>query len=331
MSEAYFDDQLQAWVLTRYTHVLAAFRSSSLLATGFDGPTEPQQKRDSHTSKLRSETRAALSPAQLSLWSQQLTRVVQAAVSSLPSNQPVDLVASYARPCCLALAATVTGIDPGDAERLYEIAEPLSAATAEPYDLSLKPRAKAAAVELRKWFLSGPEPLRDSGFVALAHTLPALLANAWFKLAQYAHQWELLHHEPELMDQAIEELLRCAGLPNLLFRRAIEDVQLDGLAIRKGDRIVLKIMEANHDSTYFPHPDSVDITRRGAKQLSFGAGPHSCLGAGLIRMAAAAVTQPLVERFPLANLCADVEWRGGLGFLSPKSLWVVLASSTTMR
>ena len=330
MSEAYFDDQLQAWVLSRYADVLAAFHSSSLLATGLDSPTEPARRRESHTSKkTRTETRAALSPAQLSHWSQQLTPAVQAAVNNLPENQPVDLVASYARPGCLPLAAMVTGINPHDAERLHSIAEPLSASAAEPFDLSLKPPAKAAAAELRNWFHSGPEPLRDSGFVALTHTLPALLANAWYRLVQQPQQWGLLHREPELMDQAIEELLRCAGLPNLLFRRATEDVQVGGVAVRRGERIVLKIMEANHDPTRFPHPDSVDITRRGAKQLSFGAGPHSCVGAGLIRMAATAMTRPLIERFAQATLHAEVEWRGGSGFLSPKSLWVVLTSSNS--
>jgi cytochrome P450 len=326
-SEAYFDEQLQAWVFSRYMDVRAAFRASSLLPSGLDSPTEPARQHENNISSLRSETRAALSPAQLSLWSRQLAPVVQTAVNNLAANQPVDLMASYAQPCCLALAAMVTGINPRDAERLRRIAEPLTASAADPFDVSLKPHAKAAAAELRNWFRSGPEPLRDSGFVALAHTLPALLANAWFRLVQHPQQWGILHREPEFMDQAIEELLRCAGLPHILFRKATEDVQVGGVFVRKGERVVLKVMEANHDPTRFHHPDSVDIRRRGTKQLSLGAGPHSCVGAGLIRMAAVAMTRPLVDRFSRATLHAEVEWRGGSGFLLPTFLWVVLNSS----
>jgi hypothetical protein len=218
----------------------------------------------------------------------------------------------------------VTGVDPHDAERLEKIAEPISAFAAEPYDQVLRSRAKSAKVELRSCFHPGPEFLRDSGFVALAHTMPRLLANAWFAMLRHPQQWSTLHQEPGLTEQAIEELLRYAGLPRILFRRANKDIDLNGFQIRKGERIILRIIAANRDPERFSNPDQVDVTRGGTGQLALGAGPHSCLGASLIRMAAVTISRPLLERFARVNLAEPVEWQGGSGFRSPVSLVVSL-------
>jgi hypothetical protein len=154
--------------------------------------------------------------------------------------------------------------------------------------------------------------------------MPRLLANAWFALLQHPQQWSILHHEPGLMEQAIEELLRYAGLPRVLFRSATEDLTLNGRLIRKGERIILRIIAANRDPEHFSNPDRVDVTHGGIGQLTLGAGPHSCVGASLVRMAAVTISRPLLERFARVNLVGSVEWHGGSGFRSPASLVVSL-------
>jgi cytochrome P450 len=320
----HFDDLLGAWVLSRYSDVLAAFRSSSLSPIGPNSKSTSKPPDESDQLKMREETREVLSPAQLRSWRECMTPLVHSLADTLPTDQPVDLVTKYARPSCLALAAMVTGIDPHDAERLEKIAEPVSASAAEPYDPVLRSSAKSAKVELRSCFRPGPEFLRDSGFVALAHTLPRLLANAWFALLQHPQQWSILHQEPGLTEQAIEELLRYAGLPRILFRSATKDIDLNGVHIRKGERIILRVIAANRDPERFSNPDRVDVTRGGTGQLTLGAGPHSCVGASLIRMAAITVSRPLLERFARVNLAEPVEWQGGSGFRSPASLVVFL-------
>jgi len=211
-----------------------------------------------------------------------------------------------------------------EAKKLHEKAQQISAAAADPYDPVLRSGAKSANAELRSCFHSGPEALRDSGFVALSQTLPCILANAWFALLKYPHQWRLLHQQPELMEQAIEELVRSAGLVRIIFRVAAEDVVLNGYLIRKGERIVLRITAANRDPERFHNPNEVDIARRGAGDLTLGAGPHSCVGACLIRMGAIAITHPLLKRFATANLTQPADWRGGSVFRSPWSIWVSL-------
>lgn len=280
---------------------------------------------------MREETMEALSPAQLREWREQLSPEAHSLAGSLRVEEPVDLMAAYARPLCLSLAAMVTDISRGDAEGLCARAQQVSAAAAEPYNLALKDSAKSANAELQGSFHSGPAALRDSGFVALSQTLPYILGNAWFALTQYPEQWTLLHQQPGLMEQAIEELLRYAGLVRILSRTATADIDLNGAFIRKGQRIILRIVAANRDPERFSCPDQVDITRRDSGHFTLGTGPHSCVAARLIRMAAKAMTHPLLQRFASVSPARAVDWQGGSVFRFPGTLWVRFAVAERKR
>jgi cytochrome P450 len=274
---------------------------------------------------MRAEAMAALTPPQLRAWRERLIPEAGALANSLPIGVPVDLMDAYARPLCLFLAAMVTGKSHNDAAAFCESAQRISAAAAEPFDRALRDDAKSASAELRNYFHSGPEALRDSGFVALSQTMPCILGNAWFAMTQFPQVWSLLHRQPGLMEQAIEELLRYAGLVRILSRTATADIDLNGAFIRRGERIILRIIAANRDPERFSHPNEVDVTRRNVGHLTLGAGAHACVAANLIRMAALAITHPLVQGFAVANPERSTEWQGGSGFRSPKSLWVRLA------
>jgi cytochrome P450 len=323
----YFDGHLRAWVLSRHSDILAAFRASSLVPASLDNKEDLEPSDESGRLKMRAETMEALSPAQLRAWREQLTLEAYALAGSLPIEEPVDLLDGYARPLCLSLAAIVTGISRSDAERFHELAQRVSAATSEPYDLALRDSAKSASAELRGCFHSGPDALRDSGFVALSQTMPCILGNAWFALMQYPQEWSVLHQQPGLMEQAIEELLRHAGLVRILSRTATTDIDLNGAFIRRGERIILRIAAANRDPERFSHPNQVDIKRCDAGHLTLGAGAHACVAASLIRMAAIAITRPLTERFASVNPARPVDWQGGSVFRSPQSLWVCLTTA----
>jgi cytochrome P450 len=323
----YFDKALNAWVFSRYSDILAAFRAPELAPASPSSETSaPLQEK--HRLQMRAETQQTLSPQRLREWREWLTQQSMKSVEAIQPDTSIDLLAGYARPLCLTFAATVTGIQPDDAEKLCDKARTISAAAAEPYDETLRTTAKSADAELQNYFKDGPEGLRDSGFVALSQTMPCLLGNAWFALLQHPHQWAMLHRQPDLIEQAIEELLRYAGLVRILRRIATADVSINGVHIRKDDRIILRIFAANRDPERFTHPNEVDITRPGGAHLTLGAGPHSCVGASLIRLTAVTITSPLLSRFAAADLARPVEWQGGSGFRSPNSLWVYLRKST---
>lgn len=99
-------------------------------------------------------------------------------------------------------------------------------------------------------------------------------------------QLELLHAQPELIDQAVEEIIRYATPVLHMRRTATRDTQLAGTQIRENDKVVIWYASANFDETEFPDPLRFDITRPvRPPQVSFGAkGPHHCLGAPLARL-----------------------------------------------
>jgi cytochrome P450 len=325
VEDPYFDKALNAWVLSRHRDVLAAFQCPLLVPVGPRSKFNPGKLNDD-TKRLtmRAETSEALSSVVLRDWKDQISRIARTILDAASIDKPLDLVNEYARPVSEALASIVTGIAPSEARNLIPLAQELSAAAAEPFDEQLATRAKAADAELRKHFHSGPVSLRESGFVALSQTLCRMLTNIWAALIEQPEVWQRLNCEPTLTPRAIEELLRYAGFTRILFRMGIQTVDLDGMSVREGNRIILRLAAANRDPAQFQDPEHMHIMRRSITHFSFGSGPHSCVGAPLIRMALSTFTHLLVERYSKASLCDVFEWGGGSGFLFPTSLPVLL-------
>ncbi|MFF2118539.1 cytochrome P450 [Kitasatospora sp. NPDC058184] len=109
------------------------------------------------------------------------------------------------------------------------------------------------------------------------------------------------------------------------FRRtATREVELGGRAIRRGDKVVVYHASANRDGVVFPDPDRFDVTRSPNDHVSFGYGPHFCLGAQLARLQLRSALRCLVERLPGLGLVPGrpprrlvSNFQNGL-----KSLWV---------
>lgn len=319
---AYFDPDLQAWVLSRHADLLTAFHTTSLIPGRRDLEHLSVDEEESARLTMREEVRAALCPAHLRAWREKLTMHADELCRRLPVAEPVDLIAAYARPLCLYFAAMVTGVAQQDAENLEGLAQIVSMATAAPEDLALRDPAKSANEKLRTYFSSGPEPLRDSGFVGLSQTLLRMIGAAWYALIRFADQWHLLHGSPHLIDQAIEELLRYASVIRILVRTATEDFDLDGASIRRGDQVLLRVFAANHDPAHFGESEKLDCERHDPGHFAFGAGGHACVAANLNRSAAIIMTRSLVARFPEVRVARPVEWQGGSVLRSPASLWV---------
>jgi hypothetical protein len=159
-------------------------------------------------------------------------------------------------------------------------------------------------------------------YVALTQTLPCFLANAWLALLRDPGSAEMLRLEPGLMPQAVEELLRHSGPSRAQFRRAEEDVELGGVRIGKGARVVLMLAAANRDPEQFTDPLSLDLRRSTSGHLAFGAGRHACIGAAIVRAASAAATAGFIEHFAGARVKGPAEWRGGFAIGGPAALRV---------
>jgi cytochrome P450 len=322
-AQPYFDAQLDGWVLSRYADVTAAFHCPDLVVVGSSNKERNPQVDEAARLRMRAETRDALAPGKLRSWRKQMLQHGRDLVAQFGHQQPVDLIRDYAQPLCLELAVLATEPDTVSPDHLTARAAQVSLAAAEPLDAELKSQSKAATAELRPFFSKGPEPMRESGFVAISQTLVSLLGNAWFALAGYPQEWRRLHAQPLLVARGVEELQRFAGLTRLLFRRTMADINLNGISIRKGDRVILCLLAANRDSERYPDADELSVMRTRISHVNLGAGLHACVGAPLVRVAAIAATMALVERFSSVELMEPIDWCGGSGFISPVALPVL--------
>ncbi|MHA6629006.1 cytochrome P450 [Pseudonocardia sichuanensis] len=115
-------------------------------------------------------------------------------------------------------------------------------------------------------------------------TVRSALPGGVLALLENPEEHRRLRAEPSLLPSAIEELLRVHP-PVLTFRRtAARDVVLRGQCIARGDKVVVYHVSANHDERRFPDPFRVDLAREPNDHVSFGQGPHLCLGAAFARL-----------------------------------------------
>jgi cytochrome P450 len=141
------------------------------------------------------------------------------------------------------------------------------------------------------------------GVSAALATTPRSSAGALYKLYTHRDQLQQLIEDPSLIPHAVEECLRIASNGYFTFPRvATCDTVVGGVPILKGMVVRPSPQAANYDPTVFPDPLKFDIHRRPSRILTFGAGPHHCIGALLGRRTIQIALERLLERFPNARL-----------------------------
>jgi cytochrome P450 len=146
-------------------------------------------------------------------------------------------------------------------------------------------------------------------------TTVSLVGNGTLALLRRPDQLERLRADPSLVPQAVEELLRFDGPVNPgLTRFALEDLEIGGVRIPRGDMVLLAIAAADRDPDRFPDPDRLDVGAADPGHLAFGHGIHYCLGAPLARLEGQVAFTALLARLP--DLALDIpedqlRWTGG--------------------
>ena len=117
-----------------------------------------------------------------------------------------------------------------------------------------------------------------------AETTRTAISHGIRAFIDHPEQWEEMAAKPELIDSAVEEVLRWVTPLNNFFRMALTDDAVGGQPIAAGDRIIMLYPSANRDEAVFENPFSFDIHRNPNPHLSFGFGTHLCIGANLARL-----------------------------------------------
>ena len=162
--------------------------------------------------------------------------------------------------------------------------------------------------------------------VAGHETTTNLIGNGLLGLLRYPEQLQQLRERPELMNTAIEELLRYDSPVQTDSRIALEDVTIGGATVRKGDQVILLLGAANRDPRAFDEPERLDLARDGVNHLSFARGVHYCLGAELARAEGQIAFRRLLERYPTITLAREPVFRDHVVLRGLRSLHVDVTS-----
>ena len=157
-------------------------------------------------------------------------------------------------------------------------------------------------------------------------TTTNLISNGILTLIKNPKELEKFISNPNLIDATIEEIMRFDGPTNSLVRNIAKDHKFHDKNMKEGDRVFAMVSSANRDETVFENPDSFIIDRSPNRHLTFGFGPHLCIGATLAREEGRIALSSLFKRFRKISLKSDssFEWVDAMVPRGLKKLSVVL-------
>lgn len=132
------------------------------------------------------------------------------------------------------------------------------------------------------------------------------ISGGLLALCEFPDEWERLRARPELLPDAVEEILRWVSPISHFTRVATEDCELRGMPVAAGDQLALYYASANRDEAVFDDPFAFRIDRNPNQHLAFGFGEHVCLGAHLARAELTTAFALLLERFERFETCGPI-------------------------
>src|ERR1700693_4210202 len=135
------------------------------------------------------------------------------------------------------------------------------------------------------------------------------LGNALYCMARYPEQWRTLREKPNLIRGAFEEVLRFEAPVQTFFRTTTRPVEVAGVQLGEGEKVLLFLPAANRAPRRWDRPDTFDVTRRAAGHMTFGTGIHGCVGQAVARLESGAILTALARRVASFELTAEPERR----------------------
>lgn len=275
--------------------------------------------------RLRKVMSPAFRPARLRALSEVVRTTVEHRLDLLaerPRGDVVDLHELLTLPVTRSTGCALVGVPEEDGPLLHELVQPLLALLDPETSPRTLMRAERAAKTLRPYLdelvadrRSRPmddlaslvaDSLVDSeaaSALALAlaggfDTTVTMLDHAVSGLMTSPARASVAAGEADAVDAAINEALRLSSPIGLITRIARHEVSVGGVRVPAGQEVMAWICDANHDPHHFPDPHTFEPERPASRLLSFGSGPHYCLGAQLARLEASLVLPAVLRRFP---------------------------------
>jgi cytochrome P450 len=150
------------------------------------------------------------------------------------------------------------------------------------------------------------------------------MGNGLLALLKNPDQLRLLHDDPSLIGNAVEEILRYDTSVQTLHRLPVRDMVVSGESIPEGVTVRLFMGSAGRDPDRYPDPDKFDIRREDVRHLSFNIGPHYCLGQALARLEGQIAIEAVVREFPRMELAGEAPFRLNMTQRRPAVLPIAL-------
>jgi hypothetical protein len=287
-----------------------------------DAPDHPRIRRVLHAG-FRPDALRDLRP--------HIEALVDELLDGVDARRGFDFMQQLARPLPARVIAKLMGVDADSDGRFVDWSDGLAAFIGAPRPtLEQARRAQASLLEMSRYFESclasggaqdgligclaraasdgtiadRTELIAQCAMLLFAghETTRNLLGNGLYHLLAEPGLWDELRREPHRLTGAVRELLRFDSPVQYTGRRVATDLVLHGQPLRRGELVLGLIGAANRDPRCYTDPDRLDIGRRGFAPLSFGSGPHVCIGAALTMMEAEIVFDKLMRRWPALAL-----------------------------
>ena len=303
---------------------------------------------------LRREVGSAFTAAMVRTYARTTESTVQAAFERFSDNEALDVLEDLALPVPSQVILSVIGLPPRDHAQLREWAEDFYLWLAHsPGDITARTVRAIDSVQHMSEYIREelPQTTQDSddsylarmranliqgimterevvanliGVINAAHeTTTSLIANGTLALLRNPDQLQALIEQPDLIPNAVDEMLRYDSPSQIISRVATEDTELGGVSVAAGDMLALVLGSANRDERAFTRPDSFDVRRNERQNLAFGHGSHFCTGRGLALLEVAMIFRRLVPLLPNARIVSGpIRWRPTPAFRSPTALTI---------
>jgi len=308
-----------------------AFRLES-----FENPSMLNLDPPDHTRIRRLATHAFTSKYIASL-EPRITAVVERCLDSLGNAPSFDVMECLAKPLPAIVIAEMMGLPESDHAKFQAWSEDLIEGTASS-DPDVLERSLASNKALIRYFAETIERRRgEPGDDLIGHLMAAeeqgdklntqelyntcllllvaghetttrLIGNGLYWLLKRPEQLTKLRAQPELMANAIEEMLRFEPPVMATQRFALEDMNFHGAELKRGDSLFIGLAAANRDPSANESPDEFSIEREKVSQVAFGYGIHLCIGATLARLEGRVAFERLLARYPDLELDGEPEW-----------------------
>jgi cytochrome P450 PksS len=321
-------------------------RAFSALQTNMLSQDDPDHRR------LRDLVHKAFTPRRLEALTGQIETITHGLLDQMSGKQAVDLIPAFALPLPLTVISEMMGVPEVDRARFHKWSSafleigtgsvlrvlmqyPNMRSMIRFFDRMIADRQAHPQDDLISGLVQAEQDgdrlsrdeLTSMIFLLLLaghETTVNLIANGVLALLEFPDQLELLRENPDLIESAVEELIRYGNpIEQASPRITLEAVELHGRTIPKGTLVWLALASANRDERAFPNADRLDITRQPNRHLGFGMGIHYCLGAPLARMEAQTAISALINRYPNMRLAVPADqlsWRTSLSVRGLRSL-----------